>query len=217
MTDMNPRSEPFEEHTERYDRWFEENENAYESEMEALNELIPDDTEGVSVGVGTGRFAAPLGVKTGVDPSTGMLERARERGIETVRGVGETLPFNDGSFDTVLMVTTVCFVDDLVGALREANRVLRPGGRFVAGYVDRDSPLGERYEERKEENPFYRDATFVSTEEIDDALTAAGFGERRYVQTLFGDPDSMETSDEVRDGYGDGSFVGVCAHTARDA
>jgi SAM-dependent methyltransferase len=217
MTVMEPRSEPFEEYTERYDRWFEKNENAYESETAALDELIPDDTEGISVGVGTGRFAAPLGVETGVDPSTEMLKRARERGIETVRGIGEALPFDDGAFDTVLMVTTVCFVDDLVGALREANRVLRPGGRFVAGYVDRDSSLGERYEERKDENPFYRDATFVSTEEIDDALTAAGFDDRRYVQTLFGDPNGMEIPDEVRDGYGDGSFVGVCAYTARDA
>ncbi|MFP4174207.1 MAG: class I SAM-dependent methyltransferase [Halobacteriales archaeon] len=212
---MEPRAEPFEKHTERYDRWFDEHVYAYESEMNALETLVPDDPEGVSVGVGTGRFAAPLGVETGVDPSTEMLRHARERGISVVRGVGESLPFNDGAFDTVLMVTTVCFVDDLGAALREARRVLRPGGRFVAGYVDRESPLGQRYVEGKEQNPFYREATFVSTDEIDETLTAVEFGDRRYVQTLFGLPEGMESPDEVREGYGDGSFVGVCA--SRDA
>jgi SAM-dependent methyltransferase len=214
---MEPRSEPFEEYTERYDRWFEKNEYAYESEMAALDELVPEDPDGVSVGVGTGRFAAPLGIETGVDPSTEMLKRASARGIETVRGVGEALPFEDCAFDTVLMVTTVCFVDDLEASLREARRVLRPGGRFVAGYVDRESSLGQRYVEGREENPFYRDATFVSTEEIDETLTAAGFGEREYVQTLFSYPEELEGPEEVRDGHGEGSFVGVCARVRDDA
>ncbi|MCX2817858.1 class I SAM-dependent methyltransferase [Haladaptatus sp. F3-133] len=212
---MEPRSEPFEENTERYDVWFDEHPYAYRSELRALETLVPDDPDGVSVGVGTGRFAVPLGIGTGVDPSERMLERAKERCVETVQGVGEALPFRDGVFGTVLMVTTVCFVDDLGAALSEAHRVLRPGGRFVAGYVDRESALGQRYVEGKEENPFYREATFVSTDEIDDALTAAGFGGRRYVQTLFGAPEGMNRTDEVREGYGDGSFVGVCA--SRDA
>jgi SAM-dependent methyltransferase len=214
---VEPRSEPFEEHTERYDRWFEEHEHAYESEVRALEELVPDGTEGVSVGVGTGRFASPLGVETGIDPSKGMLRRARGRGIQAVRGVGEALPFDSGSFDTVVMVTTVCFVDDLEASLGEAHRVLRPGGSFVAGYVDRESSLGQRYVEGREENPFYREATFVSTEELDGALTSAGFGEREYVQTLFGTPGELAEPDEVREGYGEGSFVGVRARAADDA
>jgi SAM-dependent methyltransferase len=206
---MEPRSEPFEENTERYERWFDEHEEAYVSEAEALAALVPQKPDGVSVGVGTGRFAAPLGVGIGVDPSVGMLERAEERGITTVRGVAEALPFDDGSFGTVLLVTTVCFVDDLHAALREARRVLRPDGCVVLGYVDGDSPLGRRYEEGKDENPFYSEATFVSTEEVSDALREAGFGDTEYVQTLFGAPEAMSSPDEVREGYGEGSFVVV--------
>lgn len=208
---MTPRSEPFEEHTERYDRWFEEYEHAYESELGALRRLTPHEPDGVSVGVGTGRFAAPLGVRVGVDPSVEMLRHARRRGVETVRGVAEALPFEDGAFDTALLVTTVCFVDDLGRTFSEARRVLREGGSFVIGYVDRESPLGERYQQRKEENPFYKEATFVSTEELDEGLREAGFGVAEYAQTVFRMPEEMEEPDEVESGYGEGSFVAVHA------
>jgi SAM-dependent methyltransferase len=211
MIEVSPRSEPFEEHSDRYDRWFEEHEYAYESELNALEALVPKDPDGVSVGVGTGRFAAPLGVETGVDPSAEMLEHARRRGIESVEGIAEALPFKDGSFDTALSVTTVCFVDDLGATFREARRVLRDDGCLVVGYVDRESPLGRRYEEHKEQNPFYREATFVSTEKIDDELRDAGFGEREYVQTVFRMPEEMDEPEGYEEGYGDGSFVGVRA------
>jgi SAM-dependent methyltransferase len=208
---MTPRSEPFEEHSERYDRWFEEYENAYESELEALREITPQDPEGVSVGVGTGRFAEPLGVRVGLDPSVEMLRHAGRRGIDTVRGVAEALPFDDGAFDTALLVTTVCFVDDLGRTFDEARRVLREGGSFVIGYVDRESPLGERYQERKGQNPFYKEATFVSTDELEEGLCDAGFRVREHVQTVFRMPEEMEEPDEVEGGHGDGSFVGLRA------
>lgn len=208
---MTPRSEAFEEHPERYDRWFEEYEHAYESELEALRRLTPQDSDGVSVGVGTGRFAEPLGVRVGVDPSVEMLRHARRRGVETVRGVAEALPFDDCVFDTALLVTTVCFVDDLGRTFGEARRVLSEDGSFVIGYVDRESPLGERYQKRKEENPFYKEATFVSTDELEEGLCDAGFRVREHVQTVFRMPEEMEEPDEVEGGYGDGSFVGLHA------
>jgi SAM-dependent methyltransferase len=214
---MNPRSEPFEEHTERYDRWFEKHEHAYESELNALRELVPPEPDGLSVGVGTGRFAVPLGIGVGIDPSVEMMRHAERRGVDCVRGIGEKIPFDDGAFDTVLIVTTVCFVEDLHETFREINRVLRDEGSVVVGYVDADSPLGRRYERHKEENPFYRDATFVTTDELDEELDGAGFGETEFVQTVFRMPEEMAGPDPVRSGYGDGSFVGVRAHVSDDA
>ncbi|MDZ7688121.1 MAG: class I SAM-dependent methyltransferase [Halobacteriales archaeon] len=214
---MTPRSEPFEKHADRYDTWFEEYEYAYESEVNALRELVPPVPDGLSVGVGTGRFAVPLEIGVGVDPSVEMLRHARRRGVESVRGVGEALPFEDGAFDTVLVVTTVCFVDDLGKALQEARRVLSDDGVIVIGYVDADSPLGRRYERRKDENPFYTEATFVTTEELDNELRRAGFVDTKHVQTLFRMPEEMEGPDQVQTGYGDGSFVGLRARAGDDA
>lgn len=214
---MTPRSEPFEQHPERYDRWFEKHEKAYESELNALRELVPPNPDGLSVGVGTGRFAAPLGVGVGIDPSAEMLRHARHRGIDCVRGVGEKLSFDDGAFDTVLIVTTVCFLDDLHEALCEAHRVLGDDGVIVIGYVDADSPLGRRYERHKDENPFYSEATFVTTDELNEEIGKAGFVDAEHVQTLFRMPEEMGSPDQVQTGYGNGSFVGLRARVSDDA
>lgn len=205
-----PNAAPFEEHTDRYEAWFDEYEAIYESELNALDRLL-DDGRALEVGVGSGRFAAPLGVDIGVDPAGEMLQRARRRGIDVVRGVAEQLPFAEGTFETVLLVTTICFVDDIPATLAEAGRVLAPGGDLVLGYVDRDSPVGEIYEEHKEENPFYRDATFVSTDQLRDALLDAGFTEFEIAQTVFRWIDEIDEPEPVEPGYGDGSFVAIKA------
>jgi ubiquinone/menaquinone biosynthesis C-methylase UbiE len=96
---------------------------------------------------------------TGIEPSAAMRELARERGLDAVGGVAEQPPYPDDSFDTLLMVTTICFVDDIPLSLREARRVLRPGGHIVIGFVDRESPLGRDYLAHQAENVFYREAT----------------------------------------------------------
>lgn len=207
-----PQTEPFEKHTERYDSWFDAHETAYESELSALQALVANDTRSLEIGVGTGRFAEPLGVRYGLDPSTSMLNHARKRGIEGAQGVAEALPFADGVFDTALLVTTICFVEDVERTVREAHRVLRPDGRLVVGYIDRESYLGQQYQEHKDENPFYRDATFVSTDELVAELDATGFDEYEFVQTLFDPPEELATVDDVESGYGEGSFVGIAAH-----
>jgi SAM-dependent methyltransferase len=140
-----------------------------------------------------------------------MLHRAAERGIEVVTGVAEALSFADETFDTPLIVTTICFVDDVASTLEEARRILSPDGQLVIGYIDKESPGGQQYQQKKDENPFYRDATFVSTDELVEMLDVAGFGERSFVQTLFHTPDDLTKPDRVTDGYGDGLFVGLKA------
>jgi ubiquinone/menaquinone biosynthesis C-methylase UbiE len=140
-----------------------------------------------------------------------MLDRARDRGVDVVEGVAESLPFGDGTFDTAVIVTTICFVDDIHRTLAEGRRVLEPEGSLVLGYIDRDSPVGRIYQEKKSENPFYRDAGFVSTDELVDALEAVGFSAFEFVQTIYRWPGELDEPDSVDEGYGEGSFVGIKA------
>jgi SAM-dependent methyltransferase len=206
-----PRTQPFDEHSDAYDDWFDRNDLAYKSELEAVRALLPDYTRAVEVGVGTGRFAVPLGIDFGVEPSRAMAQLARSRGVRTVEGVAEDLPIENASLDLVLMVTTVCFVDDLRKSLGEANRILVDGGYLVIGFLDRGSELGRFYEEHKSESPFYEAADFRSAPELLDELSGAGFGELKWVQTISEHPGDLKELSSVSSGYGTGLFVVVRA------
>lgn len=135
----------FDEHAEQYDAWFDRHREIYLAELAAVRELIPVGGKGVEIGIGTGRFAGPLGIPVGVEPSPRMAELARRHGLLVFEATAEALPFSDGEFDFVLMVTVICFLDDVELALREAHRVLRPEGALVIGFIDRESALGRQY------------------------------------------------------------------------
>ncbi|MGD9780717.1 MAG: methyltransferase domain-containing protein [Kiritimatiellia bacterium] len=200
---------PFEADVARYEAWFERHPAAYASELAAVRELWPAGADALEIGVGAGHFAAPLDIRTGVEPAAAMRQRAGERGLDLVAGVAERLPFPDGRFDAALMVTTICFVADPAQSLRETFRVLRPGGGLVVGFVDRASPLGLEYERNKENSVFYKTARFFDAAEVAKLLAAAGFVDLEYRQTLFAHPDQMQEPDPVRTGFGAGAFVAI--------
>lgn len=103
----------------------------------------------LDVGCGDGVLAVRLAeagaAATGLDADPRMLAAARERasaaGTATtfVDGDIRTLPFADGSFDTVMAITVLCFLRDAEHAVQEMARVLRPGGRLVLGELGRYS------------------------------------------------------------------------------
>jgi ubiquinone/menaquinone biosynthesis C-methylase UbiE len=202
---------PFEAHTERYERWFGRHRAAYESELLALRELLVCAGLGLEIGVGTARFAEPLGIRVGIDPSPGMLRHARQRGVTVAAAVAEALPFRDHAFDHVLIVTTICFVDDVRAMLLEANRVLKPGGAVIIGFVDRTSHLGQHYEAHRHENVFYREATFFSAAEVERLLSQAGFKNHTWRQTLARVLSEITVVESSRPGFGAGAFVVVRA------
>ena len=203
--------EVFERYAKEYDNWFERNRFAYRSEIEALRILVPSEGEGLEVGVGTGRFAVPLGIKIGVEPAKAMAEIARRRGIRVIEGKAEKLPFANSSFDFVLFVATLCFVQDPVKALKEAKRVLRKDGRVIIGIIDKESFLGKLYESKREESMFYKYANFYSVGEILGWLQELGFKNFKSVQTIFTIPEKMREREPVKEGYGEGGFVVISA------
>ncbi|MDD2738659.1 MAG: class I SAM-dependent methyltransferase [Methylomonas lenta] len=212
-----PRIAPFETHHQRYEAWFDKHEAAYISELLALRPFVPWVGKGLEIGVGSGRFAAPLGVQEGVDPSRAMLLHAAERGSKVVQGVAENLPFATGSFDYALVVTTICFVDSAAKMLAEAHRVLKPGGRLVIGFIDRESNLGQDYLRHQAESVFYREATFFSADEVEGLLLETGFSIDDWGQTLLCPLAEIREIETLRAGRGQGAFVVVAASTQSDS
>lgn len=206
MVNEMPKTEPFEKYTDAYDDWFARNPEAYQAELAAIRELLPSPLgRGMEVGVGTGKFSVPLGFGIGVEPAAQMAAKATALGIEVVPGVAEQLPFGKDEFDCVLMVTTICFVDDIVASFQEVHRVLKPGGCLIVGFVDKETELGRRYLAKREESRFYKAATFFSTREVLDHLDEAGFGAVETRQTLL----PGEGLTDVREGYGEGAFIAI--------
>ncbi len=207
-----PRCASFETHHCRYDAWFMRHAAAYQSELLAVRALLPWHGLGLAIGVGTDRFASPLGVQVGIDPARAVLDYAAGRGISPVQAVAEALPFADSSFDYALSVTTICFVDDATAMLAEARRVLKPGGELIIGFIDRTSHLGQHYLTHQAENVFYREATFYSAAEVKHLLWETGFTEPFWVQTLLKTPNEIQEIEPLRSDHGQGAFVVVKAH-----
>jgi len=78
----------------------------------------------------------------GVDLSAGMLERARDRGLDVAQGSITALPYPDASFDVVYSVKVLAHVADIRTALAEMARVTAPGGHVLAEFYNPRSIRG---------------------------------------------------------------------------
>ena len=92
----------------------------------------------LDAGCGTGSFLrhllnmGHLGRLVGIDQSAAMVEQTKCEGIECVLGDVRELPFEDASFQWVTARHMLYHVTDIPQALRQFQRVLEPGGQFLA-------------------------------------------------------------------------------------
>jgi len=132
--------------------------------------LAADVTTVLDAGCGDGALAGAAGSRLrviGLDAAVPMVVAARAHG-PVVRGDVTTLPVADASVDAVVTVNVLYHLDEPTDALREARRVLRPGGLLVAGTVARsDSP---------ELAPFWRPAPGTFDAEDAPGIVASVFG-----------------------------------------
>ena len=94
----------------------------------------------LEAGCGTGMILKELHgmarLAVGLDLSTGMLQKARARGLNVVHGSVTDLPFGDGEFDLACSFKVLAHVEQIERALGELARVVRPGGMVAAEFYN---------------------------------------------------------------------------------
>jgi ubiquinone/menaquinone biosynthesis C-methylase UbiE len=211
--------EIFDQQAANYDAWFDTPRGAaiFASELNATRPLLAGAPRPwLEVGVGTGRFAAALGIDLGIDPALGALRLAQSRGIRTAVAVGEELPLRTASCGLVAIIMTLCFVEDPRAVLRETARVLRPDGRLVAGLVPAESSWGQHYQRlAASDHPYYSGAHFYRLAETLTMMSAVGLRPTRSRSTLFWPPDAEPSMQPARSGSSPSAgFVAVLATNA---
>jgi ubiquinone/menaquinone biosynthesis C-methylase UbiE len=123
-------------------------------------QLIPRASGNVlEIGGGTGinasLYTGDIRSLTVTDPAPPMVKRLERRLKDAsreamvIRAPAEDLPFEDGTFDTVVSTLVLCTVDDQPRALRQIRRVLRPGGRLIfLEHVRADEPKLAKWQDR---------------------------------------------------------------------
>jgi ubiquinone/menaquinone biosynthesis C-methylase UbiE len=174
----------------------------------------------LDAGCGTGVFTVDLislGSRViGLDISMPMLTWAREKSkgypFQAVLGDMLSLPFADGSFDKVVSVTALEFIEDGKGAVGELFRVTRSGGCVVAATLNSLSPWASRRRaEVKKGHSLFGRAIFRSPDEL---LSLAPEGGLMRTAIHFQDDDDPERAIELeaegrRKGLDTGAFVAV--------
>lgn len=115
----------------------------------------------IDIGAGTGAnlplYPQAVSELVLAEPDPHMLRKLQPRlgdaatATKVVQAGAETLPFEDGSFDTAVFTLVLCTVPNPSAALAEAARVLKPGGKLLfVEHVRADDPDLARWQDRLE-------------------------------------------------------------------
>ena len=196
----------FDDWPEKYDQWFATpiGRLVKKVERELLLDLIkpnPGDLI-LDAGCGTGVFTLDLlslGCHIiGIDLSMPMLVRAKGKArgypLRIVLADLLNLPFSDDSFDKVISVTALEFIEDGRRAIEELFRVTKRGGSLVAATLNSLSPwAGQRKAEARQKHTIFEQAIFRSPEELlsltpihGEIRTAVHFRKEEYPEIAHG-------------------------------
>ena len=224
----------FDQYASEYDAWFMENMNVLETELRLVAASLKDAGRILSIGSGSALFEKLLDDRYGIrvsrciEPAEGMAEIARKRGFEVEINTAEAADYGNEEFDTVLFNGCPCYMQDLSLALRKAHAALKPGGKAVVIDVPKESPYGLIYnlalavgtwdhpllEGCKPKDPYpielVKQAAWRTTKEKSDIMSACGFKDLQYLQTLTLDPHYSYTAvEDPIEGFDRGSYVAI--------
>jgi SAM-dependent methyltransferase len=162
----------------------EPNHDAYWDYSPRFFELVPPPGRAtLEIGCGEGRVArdlASLGHRvTGIDSSPTLLAAARELqpDADFVPADAADLPFPDESFDLAVSYNSLMDIDDMPGAVREAARVLEPGGRFCVCITHPFQDAG-RFARQEADAPFVISGSYFGRRRFDETFERNGLSMR---------------------------------------
>lgn len=227
----------FDKYAEKYDAWFLENRNVLYSEAKLVARCMHGAGRAFSVGCGSGLFEMILrnefgiDINEGLEPSEGMADIARKRGMNVTVTTAENHDFGTEQYDTILLNGTPSYISDLKAVFEKCYAALRQGGKIVVIDVPKESSYGILYNLAKvlgtwehpllngcyPPNPYPIEfvdlANWRTTAEKTGLLTATGFKNLEYAQTLTTHPIcSNQVLEEPIDGCDKGDYVAVCAY-----
>ncbi len=186
-------AEYFDRIARRYDDWYGTETGRYVDRTEkwlVFSMLQSKSGKALDLGCGTGNYTLELKKRgfdvIGLDASEGMLQVARSKGLNCIKGDAYSLPFPDRSFDLVLSVTMFEFIYEPERVVAEINRVLKPGGEVLIATMNGRSAwfVFKRLKSLFVETA-YRYARFYTPGELEDLLRNAGFTDVRSGGVIF--------------------------------
>ncbi|MBN2334775.1 class I SAM-dependent methyltransferase [Candidatus Bathyarchaeota archaeon] len=205
----------FDEAAGSYDDWYShpQGRQVFEAELRAVESLLPSGGVGLEVGAGTGIFAEHI-TREGrtvvcLDPSTEMLARAAGRGVQSVLGTGEKLPFRLSILDFTYLVTVLEFLNDPSETLREIREASKQCSALVLLFINSESSWGELYRQiGAKGDPVFRHASLHTLPEVTEILGSAGYTLQKSVGTLTTGPTELIVGCETKaPGPGTGVIV----------
>jgi SAM-dependent methyltransferase len=226
----------FDEYAGKYDAWFFENRDLLTSEVNLVAYFLKDAGMVFSVGCGSGLFEMLLQkefnieIKFGLEPSEGMAEIARKRGMDVEIVTAEDADLGTEKYDAILFNGTTSYINDLPAVFQKAYNALKSGGKIVVIDVPKESSYAIMYNLAKAvgtwDHPllegvhpkdpypieFVKAANWRTTGEKIILLEDAGFHDFKFAQTLTKHPlYSNNGTEQPIEGYDRGDYVAICA------
>ena len=227
----------FDQYAPVYDEWFLKNRNVLFSEVHLVASTLRKARHVLSVGCGSGLFEKIMReqfgntVSDGIEPSAGMAEIARQRGLNVTVISAEEYDFPKDKYDTILFNGSPSYIRDLEGVLRKVYEALPEGGRVIRVDVPKESTYGLMYNLAKAlgtwDHPllegtyppdpypieFVNEANWRTTAEKISLLENAGFSGLNASQTLTSHPlySNLEEEQPI-EGYDKGDYVAVTGY-----